>query len=170
MQTGHSANYWIDKLNLTKHPEGGYFKEIYRSAESVDGDALPQRFGGARSFGTSIYFLLNSNEFSALHRIASDEIWHFYAGSPLTIYAINPNGVLSHIFLGNDFDSGEMFQAVVPAGSWFGANVQTPASFALVGCTVAPGFDFADFEMGNRKNLLTRFPQHKNIIEMLTHG
>ena len=162
------ADYWIEKLNLVAHPEGGYFREIYRSNELIPLACLPERFNGPRCFGTSIYFLLKSDTFSALHRIKSDEIWHFYLGTPLKIYAINPNGRLSNIILGQNVDAGESFQAVVPAGAWFGAKVTRPDSFALVGCTVAPGFDFDDFEMGERNNLLSQFPHHREIIEMLT--
>lgn len=168
-----NAQYYIKSLHLQPHPEGGYFAETYRSAESIQKGALPDRFGGTRSFGTAIYFLLESHHFSAFHRIQADEIWHFYAGGPLEVFVINPDATLTVVRLGNDLAKGEVFQAVVPAGCWFGskpvANSAAPgADFSLVGCTVAPGFDFADFEMGNRATLLAEYPQHRASIEMLT--
>lgn len=164
-----TANYWIDKLHLQAHPEGGYFAETYRSTEFVQAGHLPERFGGRRSFSTGIYFLLQNPEFSALHRIKSDEMWHFYAGSTLLVYVIEPGGTLEIIRLGNNPQAGEQFQAVVKAGCWFGSKPEKENTYALVGCTVAPGFDFADFEMAERKELLQQFPQHQPVIEMLTH-
>lgn len=163
-----TAAYWIDKLKLTKHPEGGYFREIYRSSGQIPGDSLPEQFGGPRSFSTSIYYLLEGDDFSSFHRLKADEIWNFYAGGSLTIYIINSQGVLSQIFLGSNYDNGEVFQAVVPAGSWFAAQPNHIHSFTLVGCIVAPGFDFADFELGSRGKLIKKFPQHKTIIEKYT--
>ncbi len=163
-----TARYWIQKLNLIRHDEGGYFREIYRSPESIPGKHLPARFRGARPLGTSIYFLLEGSQVSVLHRLKTDEIWHFYTGCSLTIFAINSQGVLSQIFLGPDFENGEVFQAVVAAGSWFGAKLNREDSFALVGCTMAPGFDYADLEIGERGELCQQFPQHRQIIEMLT--
>ncbi len=163
-----TATYWIEHLTLTRHPEGGYFREIYRSPEVIPKSCLPNRFGGERSFCTSIYFLLEGADFSAFHRLNGDELWHFYTGAPLTIYCIHSDGVLSQIFLGEDFESGELFQAVVPAGAWFAARVSREDAFALVGCTVAPGFDFSDFELGKRGELIDQFPQHRELIEQLT--
>jgi predicted cupin superfamily sugar epimerase len=155
--------YWIGKLQLIKHPEGGYYRETYRAAESIPQGGLPPRFNGPRVFSTAIYFLLPSEECSALHRIKSDEVWHFHAGSPLTIHVIDQNGAYTQIKLG-----GDSFQAVVRAGCWFGATVDAHGSYALAGCTVAPGFDFADFELAKRADLLSRHPQHRAIIERLT--
>jgi len=163
-----NAAYWIQKLQLSEHPEGGYFKETYRSDEFIDGGHLPERFTGARSLSTAIYFLLEGTQFSAFHRIKSDELWHFYTGSSLTLYVIDPKGSLSQIKLGSDFENGEVFQAVVKAGCWFGAVVNDPTSYSLVGCTVAPGFDFRDFELGERQKLLAWYPEHKVAIEKLT--
>lgn len=153
---------------MQPHPEGGYFAETYRSAETIAQSALPDRFGGERSFGTAIYFLLESRHTSALHRIQSDEIWHFYAGGPLEIFVIYPDKTLTIIRLGNNPEWGEVFQAVVPAGCWFGSKPAEGIDFSFVGCTVAPGFDFADFEMADRTSLLNAFPEHKAVIEMLT--
>jgi len=164
------ADYWIKKLSLIRHEEGGYYREIYRSPRQVPQSCLPERFSGPRPFGTSIYFLLENEQISAMHRLQADEIWHFYTGGSLTIYIINPQGICSHIFLGDDFENGEVYQAMVPAGSWFGAKLNKTDTYALVGCTMTPGFDYSDFELGNRGVLIKKFPQHREIIEMLTHG
>jgi uncharacterized protein len=163
-----SARYWIDKLNLIPHPEGGYYRETYRSELSIAREALPPQFTGARLVSTAIYFLLEGKNFSAFHRLRSDELWHFYAGSPITVHVIEPGGGYSEIQLGSDPDSGGVFQAVVKAGSWFASQVRDAESFALAGCTVAPGFDFADFELGKRSDLVKLYPQHRNLIERLT--
>jgi hypothetical protein len=162
------AQDWIECLRLHPHPEGGYFRETYRSAEMIARQHLPARFSGDRAFATAIYFLLQGNDFSALHRIKQDELWHFYEGGALVISVIEPGGTLSLLRLGRDVRAGEMLQAVVPAGCIFGARVQDPRSYALVGCTVAPGFDFADFEMLTRHELLSLYPQHEPIITQLT--
>ena len=154
---------WIETLGLRPHPEGGWFRETYRSAESAPAAGLPARFGGPRAFGTAIYFLLGADAFSALHRIRSDEIWHFYDGDPLEIVLLHPDGRREDQRVGPG-----SFQAVVPAGAWFGARVAVGGSCALVGCTVAPGFDFADFEMARRGDLLSQFPAHRDIILALT--
>ncbi len=163
-----SAQFYIQSLHLQPHPEGGYFAETYRSVERIPSGALPARFSGERPFGTAIYFLLEHDQFSALHRIEADEIWHFYAGGPLEVFVINPDTTLTVIQLGNDPAKGEVFQATVPAGCWFGSAPAEGVNFALVGCTVAPGFNFADFEMGSRVALLAEFPQHHSLIERLT--
>lgn len=160
----------VSRLHLTRHPEGGWFRESYRSTESIPAEALPERFAGRRSYSTSIYFLLERGEVSALHRIKSDELWHFYAGSPLTVQVITPSGAHLELQLGGDLAAGESFQAMVPQGCWFGAELSGAGDYALVGCTVAPGFDFADFEMAGRKELLHRYPAHAALIERLTRN
>jgi len=162
------AEYWIKKLHLARHPEGGYYREIYRSAETIPKEALPDRYDGSRAFSTSIYYLLPGNEVSYFHRLKSDEVWHFYQGSPVSLFVISPAGEYVETNLGPDFDSGQVSQTVIPAGHWLGAAVRTRGSYALVGCTVAPGFDFQDFELGRRQELLTLFPQHQAIIQSLT--
>jgi predicted cupin superfamily sugar epimerase len=162
------AQAWIDGLALQRHPEGGWFRETYRSAERLPQAALPERFDGGRAFSTAIYFLLEGEDFAALHRIKQDEVWHFYDGSSLTIHIFDADGDYSVIKLGRNADAGEAPQAVVHAGCLFGATVDDRASYALVGCTVAPGFDFADFEIPGRDVLLGRYPQHRVIIEGLT--
>lgn len=163
-----NAGDYIKKLGLQKHPEGGWFKEVYRSDELIQKEHLPGRFSGSRHHSTSIYFMLTSGTFSAFHRIKSDELWHFYKGSPVTIYMIDNDGKYSEILLGDDLESGETFQCVIPAGAWFGAKVIEPDSFCLVGCTVAPGFHFDDFELGEREELMKLFPQLGEIINKLT--
>ena len=158
----------IDVLGLVEHPEGGYFRETYRAAETIKSAHLPERFGGDRAFSTAIFYLLAGADFSALHRIKQDEVWHFYEGSALLVHVITPGGEYKPVRLGMRLEDGETPQAVVAAGCFFGASVSDRRSYALVGCTVAPGFDFEDFEMPPRDQLIARFPQHKNIIEKLT--
>jgi predicted cupin superfamily sugar epimerase len=156
----------VRRLQLLPHPEGGYYRETYRSAEQVTVACLPSRFSGSRAFSTAIYFLLEPGQFSAFHRIQADEVWHFYSGSPLHVYVIHPNGELETIRLGQDLENGSVLQAVVPAGCWF-ASRPAGEGFSLVGCTVAPGFDFADFELAEQEVLSRQFPQHQALITSL---
>jgi len=165
----NEAKYWIRKLNLQKHPEGGYFRETYRSKGTIPAEHLSETSGGDRNYSTSIYFLLTSDDISAFHRLKSDEIWHFYYGSSLTIYRIDSDGMLFKTKMGNDLENGELFQTHIKAGQWFGARVNEEDSFSLVGCTVSPGFDFSDFELASRKELLKAYPRHREVIEMLTN-
>jgi len=158
----------IRYLDLQPHPEGGWYRETYRATESIAAGGLPGRYAGARSLATSIYFLLSSDSFSALHRLKSDEQWHFYSGSPLRVHVLHADGRYAPIILGPNMAQGETFQAVVPHGCWFGATVDAPGRYALVGCSVAPGFEFSDFEMANREKLSKEFPQHKELITRLT--
>lgn len=158
----------VARLNLAPHPEGGFYRETYRAAEAIPNAGLPARFHGDRSHSTAIYYLLRAGDRSKLHRIKSDEVWHFYAGDPLVIVAMAPNGQLTETILGHDFAAGQVPQHVVPAGHWFGAIPAKGSTFALTGCTVAPGFDFADFELATRDALLADFPQHRAWIERLT--
>jgi len=163
-----NAQQWIQALELRRHPEGGWFREIYRASETIPRTGLPSRFTGERQFSTAIYFLLDRGDFSALHRIKQDEIWHFYDGAPLTIHMIDADGRRSSTTLGRDVQAGETLVAVVKAGTLFGAVVTDVERYTLVGCTVAPGFDFADFEMPGRAELLERYPQHEELIKRLT--
>ena len=160
---GVNADDLILKLSLEPHPEGGWYRQTYRSEQAVETTR------GVRAASTAIYFLLQGEEFSALHRIASDEVWHFYMGSPLRVEAITREGAHEWFVLGNDLSAGEVLQAWVPAGDWFGACLAR-GGWALVGCTVAPGFDFMDFEMGGREELLARFPQCEDVVRRLTRG
>ena len=157
----------IQQYNLQPHPEGGWYKETYKSDEYISGSTLPERFGGSRVFSTAIYFLLEQGNFSAFHRIKSDECWHFYAGDPLVIYVMQLNGRLDIIHLGNDIEKGQVFQFVVPANCWFASRPAPGSIFCFVGCTVAPGFDFTDFELAKASSLTALFPQQKAIIEEL---
>jgi uncharacterized protein len=166
----NTAQYWIDKLNLIPHPEGGYYCETYRSQLAIAKEALPLEFPGARLVSTAIYFLLEGDNFSAFHRLRSDELWHFHTGSSITLHVIDPNGSHSEIKLGGNPEAGEVFQAVVKANCWFASQVRDPYSFALAGCTVSPGFDFEDFELGKRSELIKRYPQHRKLIEQLTRS
>jgi len=162
------VEFLVQKLSLQPHPEGGWFKETYRSDETIKKEHLPERFSGDRHHSTAIYFLLTSSNFSALHIIKSDEMWHHYEGSSLNIYVINNKGELKIHSLGKDFDKGEEPQILVKAGDWFGSRVKDEDSYSLVGCTVAPGFDFNDFQLADREKFINSFPQHKDVIQKLT--
>ena len=158
----------IDLLNLQKHPEGGYFKETYRSEGVIPSEVLKDGINGDRNYCTGIYFLLTSGNFSAFHRIKQDEMWHFYEGSPLVVHMIDNQGNYSFQKIGLDFEGGQVPQFVVPKGVWFASEVQEPDSYSLVGCTVSPGFDFKDFELAKKDYLLAEFPSHSEIIDRLT--
>ncbi|RRO20303.1 cupin domain-containing protein [Flavobacteriaceae bacterium 14752] len=160
----------INKLNLQPHPEGGYFKETYRSQGEILESSLGKDYTGNRNYSTSIYFLLTSNQFSAFHRITQDEIWHFYEGSPVKIHMISKAGDYSSIVVGRDFTKDQLPQYVVKGGIWFAAEVLDEKSFSLVGCTVSPGFDFKDFEMPSRQTLLELFPDLKSVITRFSHA
>ncbi len=162
------ARLYIEKLGLQPHPEGGYFKEIYRSGEIILPEVLPNKLKRERSVSTSIYFVLEGSHVSKFHCLKSDELWHFYDGSRIKIYIISKTGDLSEVILGKEIEKGEVFQAVIPAGHWFAAEVMEKSSFSLVGCTVSPGFDFEDFELADRKDLLEMYPMHRQIIEKFT--
>ena len=163
----HTAQQLIDQFNLRKHPEGGWYKETYRSSENIPQAGLPARFTGPRVFSTAIYFLLEQGDFSAFHRIKSDECWHFYSGDPLLLYIIEMNGTLTTVSLGNDIGQGHLFQYVVPANCWFASKPAALSAFSFLGCTVAPGFDFSDFELANPSSLLALYPRQEIIIKEL---
>ncbi len=162
-----SAEYWIEALTLSPHPEGGYFREVFRSEEIITREGLPQRFSGSRNFITSIYYLLQKGEFSLLHRLKSDELWYFHDGSPLSVYVLSGDGISRQV-LGLNVASGQMPQIAISAGSWFGALIEGEGEYSLVGCAVAPGFDFTDFELASRETMLAGYPQYHTIIEKLT--
>lgn len=167
-----TADDVIAALELIPHPEGGYFRETYRSPEQLRHDALPARFRGARPMSTAIYFLVTRGSFSALHRIAADECWHFYAGDTLEVVSLDPRTRrASSTLLGMDLARGERPQAIVPAGVWFGARLASErGEWALVGCTVAPGFDFGDFELATREALIEELPEHARLVDSLTRS
>ena len=154
-------------FKMKPHPEGGWYYRNYVADESIPAQGLPHRFGGPRPICTGIYFLLEKGSFSAFHRIKSDEIWHFYAGGELLLHIISPAGELETVVLGTEFMSGRHLQWVVPAGYWFAAEPAPETEFSLVGCTVAPGFDFNDFELAKKNSLAKDFPQHQEIIKRL---
>ncbi len=157
----------IEQYQLQPHPEGGWYKETYRSSELIAATALPERFAGSRAFATAIYFLLEEGNFSAFHRIKSDECWHFYAGDPLQVFVIQTNGELEIIDLGNDISMGQLFQYIVPANCWFASRPAPASKFCFVGCTVSPGFDFADFELADKTALMALYPQHISLLHDL---
>ena len=158
----------IRQLQLIPHPEGGYYREMYRSTDRIAEECLHHRFcGGSRSVSTAIYFMMETGNFSAFHRIKSDELWHHYEGVGLEIAVIHPKGTLEILKLGKNFAKGEQPLQVVPEGCWFASRV-VEEGFALVGCTVAPGFDFTDFELADRSRLIKAFPEHEKIIVELT--
>jgi predicted cupin superfamily sugar epimerase len=163
------AENLIDKLALNPHPEGGWYKEIYRSKDLIKTNHLPERFSEDHVVSTSIYYLLQNYDFSAFHRIKSDEIWHFYLGSPVKLYILK-DGIQELVMLGDNVESGHVFQAVVPYGCWFAAEVSVPESFALVGCTVSPGFDFRDFELASLADLQADYGQYATLIRRMTRS
>jgi len=163
-----TAKEVVDMLQLQPHPEGGYFREMYRSGEFISGDSLPIQFGdGSRSISTAIYFMLEKGNFSAFHRIKSDEVWHHYEGAAVEVVVIHADGRSEVLSLGKDYAKGQRPLQVVPAGCWFASRV-TDCGFALVGCTVAPGFCFDDFELADRDELIACYPQHRSLIVELT--
>ncbi|MBN1423817.1 cupin domain-containing protein [Candidatus Fermentibacteria bacterium] len=153
---------------MAPHAEGGYFAETYRAELTIPHQVLPGHYAGARRACTAIYFLLDGEDFSAFHRLQSDEIWHFYSGEGLDLYVMDDERGLGIHHLGNSLDPGRVPQATVPAGSWLAARPSDPDSYALVGCTVAPGFEFADFELGDRAALVARYPAHRELIASFT--
>lgn len=156
---------YITAYGLKPHPEGGYYAETYRSEMMIDEDANRHGFNGQRRISTAIYFLLPSHSFSAFHRIKSDEIWHFYDGDSVAIHMIHENGAYEQVMLGRSIEENQLFQFTVKAGIWFAAqSIPNSNGFTLVGCTVSPGFDFKDFELASKENLLAEFPQHKTLI------
>ncbi len=156
------VHFLVNHLHLEPHPEGGYYAETYRSGLQVHTSV------GLRSASTAIYFLLTDGNFSAFHRIKSDECWHHYEGDTVNIHVLHPNGGYELIKLGKDVEAGELQQAVVPAEAWFASESTGQLGYALVGCTVAPGFDFADFELAHAASLSKDFPQHNNLIRRFT--
>jgi predicted cupin superfamily sugar epimerase len=160
------AKKYIKQLQLKKHPEGGYFKEVYRSGEIILPEHLPKRYKSSRNFSTSIYFLLEGKQFSSFHILKSDELWHFYDGSAVLLYIINQKGELYVKKLGREKDSD--LQLAIKKRNWFAAELEDKKSFSLFGCTVSPGFEFEDFELGKRDDLIKKFPQHSALIKRFT--
>jgi predicted cupin superfamily sugar epimerase len=156
-----NAQYWIEKLELIRHIEGGFYRQIYASKKQCQEH-------GNRNLATCIFYLLDGNDFSAFHKINGDEIWHFLIGSSLNIYIINEkDSKLKIVKLGKDLDKGENLQVIINEGNWFAAEVNDKSVFTLVGCTVIPGFEFKNFKLAEKKSLLLKFPSYKWIIEKL---
>lgn len=155
------AKYWVNQLNLLSHPEGGYYKEMFRS----NGVFTPTEIGEKRNYITSIYFLIEAGNVSHFHSIKQDELWYYHAGDPLSVYIINDDEKLDVLKIGPNPEQGEVLQAVVPANTIFGSK--SSGEFSLVSCVVAPGFDFADFKLNHKTELHKKYPQHKEIIDQL---
>lgn len=158
----------IKNLRLLPHPEGGFYRETYRSEGTIPQSAL-EGYGGDRNHSTAIYFLLTEGNFSAFHRIRQDEIWHHYLGGAIEVHVIDPDGEYTKHLVGKDFEQDQEPQLVVKGGCWFASRVASGTQYALAGCTVAPGFDFEDFEMARRDELANLFPAHASVIKELTH-
>nr|WP_162497247.1 cupin domain-containing protein [Salicibibacter kimchii] len=156
------ASYWIERLHMVPHPEGGYFVENFSSKEKME------TFDGRlRKTYSSIYFLLEPSSPSHFHRLKSDEVWYYHAGDPLTVHIIHLDGVYEAIEIGPDLDAGQKLSTVVPAGAIFGSSVY--ANYALVSCVVSPGFEYEDFELFTQAELLADYPQHEQIIRQLAY-
>lgn len=160
----------VQTLELKPHPEGGFYRETYRCTDMIVAGALPPEYGADRSVCTCIYYLLTSDSFSAIHRVKSDEIYHFYAGDGLELSLLFPDGKAETVLVGADITTGQRPQFVIPGGVWQGSRVVAGGKYALIGCTVAPGFDFADFEMGARSELCRDYPAHAEMISALTRA
>ena len=162
-----TGKYFVEKLRMKEHPEGGYYNECLKSEDRIDASSIDPSFGGNRRLWTSIYFLLKDRDVSCFHRLKSDEIWYYHSGVPMIIHIINKNGELERVKLGLDIERGEQPQVLIPKGSIFGA-VMDGTGYSLAGCMVSPGFEFDDFELLEREELIKAYPQHELIIKRLT--
>ncbi len=177
------TKYIIDKLNLIRLvDEGGYYRETYRSNQSIHISScdevikddvyhyskLEENSSDIRAVSTLIYYLLDSDQFSAFHKVRFDEIWHFYKGSSVSLYVLTDSEKLLNIQIGNDMDKNENFQCIIRGNTWFGAEINNKSLYSLIGCSVSPGFDFKDFELGERDKLKKIYPQHEYMIDRLT--
>ncbi len=165
-----TAQRLIERLHLRPHPEGGYYRETYRSSESVAQGALPGRYNGSRTFGTAVYYLLTAETCSAIHRVQTDEVWHFYCGDSVELLQLMPDGSGTLTTLGTDIERGMHPQAIVLQGIWQGARLAQGGKYALLGTTVAPGFEFTDFQLGYRNALLHAYAPFNDVIIALTRG
>jgi predicted cupin superfamily sugar epimerase len=164
-----TAEELIAYLQLQPHPkEGGYFRETYRAHESISLHCLPGRYKSPRAHSTAIYYLLTPTTCSSLHRLASDEVFHFYLGDPVRMLQLTPQGIGQSLVLGPDILAGQQVQTTVPRGVWQGSLLEPGGKVALLGCTVAPGFDYADYETGQREELIAAYPQFADLITRLT--
>ncbi len=166
-----TAQEVIDRLQLVPLTiEGGYFRETYRASLRFMEHALPPEYGSERCASTAIYYLLTPETYSAIHRVKSDEMFHFYAGDPVEMLQLWPDGSVRRLVTGNDLAADQIPQVVVPAGVWQGARLVAGGNWALLGCTVAPGFEYADFEAATRADLVRDYPAHAELIAALTPG
>lgn len=161
----HNANYWIEHLNMKAHPEGGYFVETYRSEYKIEKEISSNHYGGNRNIASSIFYLINGEGFSAFHRMKSDENWYFHDGSPIVIYHFISDGNLVTSTLGLNPHKGYFPNITIPAGTWFAAEIMDNDSFGLASCVVTPGFEFKDFELAKQEELLSKYPQNKELIK-----
>jgi uncharacterized protein len=162
------AEVIIKKLNLKSHPEGGYYKEIYRSDEKISKSALPERYSGDRCMGTGIYYMLTPGEISAMHKVKSDETFHFYGGDATELLLLFPDGTAKIVELGNDIENGMSLTVTIEHGVWQGQRLKPGGKYALFGTTVNPGFEFDDFEFGKRDELIKMYPDFSEMILKLT--
>ena len=166
-----TAQEIIDCFGLEPLPEeGGFFKSSYRSSDILPSTALPNRYNGPRHLGSAIYYLLTPENCSRMHRLPTDELFHFYLGSPVNLLLLYPDGTSDILTLGQDIQNGQHVQALVPRGCWQGAYLPPGGTFALMGATMCPGFDDQDYEAGNRKTLLLQYPERQALIEKLTEA
>ncbi len=166
-----SARQIIEALGLRPHPiEGGFFRETYRSAGSIPSAGLPAgyRTESARPFGTAIYYLLTADTFSEMHRLPTEEVFHLYLGGPVRMLQLLPDGGGREVLIGSDILAGQQPQVIVPPGVWQGSRLEPGVEFALLGATMAPGFDYADYEQGRRKDLTEQYPEYAPLIRSLT--
>lgn len=161
----HSADYWIQHLNLKPHPEGGFYSETYRSPIHLNPNDLPIGFSGERRLSTSIYFMLRSKDISKMHRLKSDEIWYYHHGSPLKVISIDKEGKKHTRILGSNPDKAEYFYHLIHSGNIFAAEVTEPDSYSIVSCVVTPGFEFEDFEVFEKEDLIQAYPKHSELFE-----
>ncbi len=165
----NKVDYWVSKLGMKPHPEGGYYKETFQSEEQIGDSELSVNFEGERKLYTSIYFLLTSDDVSHFHRLKSDELWYYHGGSSLSIHVIDESGEYKEIKLGMNLDAGEVPQVLVKKNSIFGSSISEMDTCSLVGCMVSPGFEFQDFELFTQEELMRDYPQHKKIIMKLAY-
>lgn len=159
----------IDKLGLVPHPaEGGFYRETYRSKDQISGELFSQKYRSSRALSTVIYYFLTPGTRSRIHRLKADEIFHFYLGGPITMLLLYRDGSSKEIILGPDLGNGQQVQVIIPAGVWQGSMLRPGGSYALLGTTVTPGFDYADYEEGKRQELLEKYPERQELIRVLT--
>jgi uncharacterized protein len=160
-----TADEIVNALKMMPHPvEGGYFAETYRAAETVPQTVIGRAYPGARSLSTAIYYMLTPGTISAMHRVRGDEMFHFYLGDPVEMLQLDSDGTGEVVVLGQDILSGMTLQHVVPGGVWQGSRLLEGGKFALMGTTMAPGFEYEDYETGKRDELIAKYPAFADLI------